>query len=469
MLSRLHGGRFRLDDRRVAGRGRYRLAGQTPSEIRNQATELIRSGKSGQAIPLLERALARDAADSRTRNLLGIALSGEGRHEQAIEQFREVLRQDPRFIPALKNMAMDELQLGRDADARNHFETALAAAPDDPAVHFGLGQLDFRARQFEKAVQHFGRSGDLYRSNPAVLVEYAASCVESGQSKRAEELLATLPATTPGPLHFQAGVLLARLEQYPRAAAEFSLAVGEGTDPYDTGFNLALAWFKAGNSTAAIAAGSDLVRRGLATTELYSLLAKAYEAGGNTKDAYESLRAATRIDPRDETPYLDLIALCAEHDNFDLALEIADIGLRADPAAYRLRVDRGIVLALLGRMEQAEKEFSTAAANPSETEAPLARAIALLELNRTAEAGPRSLRERRKLHDDSYLVDWHLAEALLKSGTGENAEAIDALRQSIRSNPGVARTHFLLGKVLMQGENGRSDRRVAVCDSPRPE
>ena len=128
------------------------------------------------------------------------------------------------------------------------------------------------------------------------------------------------------------------------------------------------------------------------------------------------------MDPRDETPYLDLIALCAEHENYDLGLEIADVGLRVNAAAYRLRVDRGIVLALLGRMDEAEREFARAAeVRPEETEAPLARAIALMELNRFPEAID-LLRQRRKLRDDSYLVDWHLAEALVKSGADAGAE-----------------------------------------------
>jgi tetratricopeptide (TPR) repeat protein len=201
---------------------------------------------------------------------------------------------------------------------------------------------------------------------------------------------------------------------------------------------------------AALEAGSEMIGRGLATTELYSLLAKAYEAAGKTREAYEALRAATQRDPRDETPYLDLIALCAEHKNYDLGLEIADVGLRVNAASYRLRVDRGIVLALLGRMDQAEKEFADAAERkPEETEAHVARAIALMELNRAAEAID-LLRRRRKLHDDSYLVDLHLAEALLKSGDDAEAEAVGALIRSIELNPAISRSYVLLGGSLQR-------------------
>ena len=115
------------------------LNGQAPAAVRDQAIDLIRSGKTAQAIAILEDAVARAPADPRTRNLLGIALSRAGRHEEAIEQFRQALSRDPRLVAAVKNMAMDELQLGRDSDARGHFANALAMAPDDPAVHYGWG------------------------------------------------------------------------------------------------------------------------------------------------------------------------------------------------------------------------------------------------------------------------------------------------------------------------------------------
>lgn len=439
------------------------LQAQPAPTVRNQAADLIREGKTAEAIALLNTAITRDPTDARAHNLLGIALSRTGRHEEAINQFQQALQHDPQLVAALKNLAMDELQTGRDTDARAHFTAALSAAPQDPAIHFGLAQLEFRARRFDRAVAHFDSSGNLYRQNPAILLQYAGSCLETGEPAKAADSLSALPPDIPPAMHFAAGVLFAKAERYPDAAHHFSLARGEGTDTYESGYNLTLAYFKAGNHDAAIQAGMELVTGGLAKTELYGIIAKAYEAGGRTKEAYDALRAATLLDPRDETPYLDLIALCAEHENYDLGLEIADVGLRVNPAAYRLRVDQGIVLALLGRMDEAEKEFARAAqARPEAAEAPLARAIALMELNRTAEAID-LLRQRRKLRDDNSQVPWHLAEALIKSGEGNGAETIEALHRSIALNPSTARSHFLLGKILLQ--TGRTDEAIKELET----
>ena len=109
-------------------------------------------------------------------------------------------------------------------------------------------------------------------------------------------------------------------------------------------------------------------------------------------------------------------------------------------------------------MDEAEREFARAAeVKPEETAAPLARAIALMELNRFPEAID-LLRQRRKLRDDNYLVDWHLAEALVKSGADAGAEAEAVLRRSIELNAAIPRSHVLLGKILAQ--RGRTDEAI---------
>src|SRR5437016_10632674 len=91
-----------------------------------QAISYVQQGKPADGIPILERILADTPADLRARNLIGIALSAEGRRAEANEHFQRALAADPKFYPALKNMALNELAMGLTADARRHFEQALA-------------------------------------------------------------------------------------------------------------------------------------------------------------------------------------------------------------------------------------------------------------------------------------------------------------------------------------------------------
>src|SRR5262249_48210731 len=85
------------------------------------AMTLVQQRKFDLALPLLQQILDRSPNDLKARNLMGITLSGAGRREEANEQFKKALALDPQFVPALKNMAVNELALGRVEDAGLHF------------------------------------------------------------------------------------------------------------------------------------------------------------------------------------------------------------------------------------------------------------------------------------------------------------------------------------------------------------
>ena len=203
-----------------------------------QAISYVQQGKPGDAIPILERMLADSPADLRARNLIGIALSAAGRRAEANKHFQRALAADPKFYPALKNMALNELALGLTADARSHFEQALAIAPGDLASHLGLADIEYRSGSFAAAIAHYGQSGDLYFKDPHALVSYARACLETKQPEKARLAMAAFPAAAEPGIHFEAGLLLARLEDYPAAAQQFRLANG-APDRYQAGFNLA--------------------------------------------------------------------------------------------------------------------------------------------------------------------------------------------------------------------------------------
>src|SRR5262245_66017240 len=144
---------------------------------------------------------------------------------------------------------------------------------------------------------------------------------------------------------------------------------------------------KQGDFSSAIRAGEEVLAAGYRKAEMYNLLSQAYEQSGQTKQAYDALRAATEIDPQDETNYLDLIALCLKHENYDLSLEIADIGARRVPNGRRLRLSRGVALVMKSRLEDAVKEFQTAGDLSPEEELPqVALGLALIQLDKHSEA-----------------------------------------------------------------------------------
>jgi tetratricopeptide (TPR) repeat protein len=428
------------------------LPGQDRNAALEEAVKALRDHHPDGAVSILEPLIKSQPQDYKALTLMGMALSATGNSEDAVQVFRRALVVRPVYPPALKGLAASEMTLKQYDSAKEHFEQLLGVAPGDAIANAGLGEIAFIHSNFTEAVQHFERSGALYRRDPRLVIEYAKANLELNQAAKATDALASLPDDADGSLHFEAGTLLASAKQYDSAARQFELALPTYPDKYSAGFNLVLARVNAKKYREAIDAGQKLVSNGKRTAELYNLLAEAYEKSGETKQAYDSLRTATQLQPSDETNYVDLVTLCIEHRNYDLAGEIAGIGLGRIPASERLHLEFGVVLAMKAQLEEAKKEFEAAAALAPDRSLPhVALALVSMQMNRSDDA-VRQLRVRVRQVPDDYLALWFLGEALNRSGIVPGSpgqkEAVEAVRRSVQLDSNISQSQELLGKLL---------------------
>jgi tetratricopeptide (TPR) repeat protein len=348
---------------------------QAPSPYQIAASH-VQQSRSDLAIPILQKLLAESPRDLKARNLLGIALLNAGRREGAAAQFRRAWELDATFYPALKNLALAEVALGRSVEARAHFEQVLKLKPDDAASHFQLAEMDYAAQKYASALAHYQQSGGLQLKDGSVALRAMRAGLAGGNPKAAVEIGAQLDGSV----------------------------------------------------------------------EVLRLMAQGYEQSGETQRAYDALRAATRIAPGDESVYLDLMALCVEHQTWDLALQVAEAALDRLPQSFRLRVERGAVLALKGDVEAAERDFAAAVKiAPREVMPRVSLALAQVQLQRVPEAVA-GLRTLRTEHPKDFVVNWILGETLSQTEAAE--EAIPFLQEAARLGPREAAPRVLLGKLL---------------------
>ena len=444
-------------------------AAQSPREIYQQAVSHMKKGEWEQAVERLEKAVEAVPGNARLHNTLGIALSSAGRADAAAAQFERALELEPNYPSALKNLALHALSRQRPDEAQKRFERLLEMVPGDPVAHLGLAEIAFAKDAFAAAVPHFESGRALLPKDPRLVVHLAKSYVETGQPSKAVQTLQSLPSTAAADVHWEAGRMLAALDSYSAAARELELAKGGAADPYELGFNLTLAYLQSGQLERAAAAGERLAAQGHRKAELYNLLSQAYEKAGDTQRAYDALRTATDIDPGDAVNYVDLIALCLDHQNFDLAVEIADIAVGRVSGSSRLHLQRGVALAMKGRFKDAEAAFDRSTELAPEANLPgVALGLILLQQDRVPDA-VRVLRERRERSRDDYLVHWFLAEALhrsgLRPGTDEEAEAVEAVRKSVQLHPELFQSRVLLGKMLAR--RGALDQAIEHLEKAR--
>ena len=413
---------------------------------------LTEQGQFEAAITTLRRLLATAPRDTRALNLLGIALTGAGRTQEASSRFREALSVNPDFHAARKNLAVNEFNGGKLDAAERLFREVLAALPADEVSHVHLGEIHYARKQPDVAVRHYEQSGARATANPVWRLHYAESLISDRDTTRAVSILSGLPKED-GMSHFAAGVALGRAGAYADAARHFGTARATYRDAYAAGYNQVLMLVEGGDAAAAVLVAEELFRANHRTGELYNLVSRAYVATNRIQDAYDALRTAARLEPTQEQHYLDLALICLDHDNFDLGMEILDIGLRYTPAAARLHLYRGVLLVMKGLVEDGEREFELARTLGPDGPVPyVALAMAWMQSGKTAKA-VELLRQRVKAGGRDAILPYMFGIALLRSGVDPvgdaAAEAVHAFEDAIRRDPSLAGPRAELGKILL--------------------
>jgi tetratricopeptide (TPR) repeat protein len=336
--------------------------------------------------------------------------------------------------------------------ARAHFESVLKIVPADEAANLYLAEILYEGKSLRAALPHYEKSGNRYAQDAGVALHYGRCLVDAGRPKAAAAVFEKIPADAGASL-FEAGVALGRAKAWPEAARLFGAARKSYEDAYAAGYNQTLMLVEAGDGENAIRVAREVIAEGRAPAEMWNLASRAYLAAGRVQEAYDALRQATRLEPKAPENYIDLASICVEHDNFDLGLEIVDLGLGQLPGSWKLYLQRGVLLAMKARLAEAEKEFETARTlAPGEPVPYAALGMVWMQSGQTGKAVEVLRAERPRSRD--HVVPYIFAVALLRSGaeaaSPEGTEAREALRASIRADPEFAPARAELGRLLLK-------------------
>ena len=294
-----------------------------------------------------------------------------------------------------------------------------------------------------------------------IVLSRARAALKAGENEKAVSILTQLPAED-GASHFAAGEMLVEYKAYTAAAREFGVARKTYKDAYSAGYNEALAYVNAGDNDAALHTANELLNQGYRTSELAEVAATAYRKNGQTQEAYNALRLATHLDPKNEDAYVDLCEIALDRENYDLGVEIAEVGLKNLPQSERLYVQRGVMRAMKGQFEDAEKDFIRASElAPGEVLPDVALGLIAMQMGQL-EKSVQELRRATKRHPENYYAQYWFSNALERSGAApdskEGDEMLAALEASVRLNPSFWHSRADLGKILLA--RGKVDRAI---------
>lgn len=106
-----------------------------------EATRLARRGEPAAALAILDKQVADDPRDVRSRFLRGIVLSDLKRTPEAIEAFAALTREYPELTEPYNNLAVLHAGEGRYDEARRALEQALVASPQNATARANLGDI----------------------------------------------------------------------------------------------------------------------------------------------------------------------------------------------------------------------------------------------------------------------------------------------------------------------------------------
>jgi Flp pilus assembly protein TadD len=274
----------------------------------NLGLALSQQGKSEEAIAEFREALRLRSELPGVRINLGNALQDQGKLEEAIAEYRQALRLKPDYPEAHFNLGNALQKQGKLEEAIAEHRAALRLKPDLPAAHNNLGVALKDQGKLEEAIAEYR---EVLRLKPDFPEAHANLGVALGDQGKLEEAIAEhraalrLKPDVPAS-HNNLGVALKDQGKSKEAIAEYRQALRLKPDYPEAHFNLGIALRSLGEFTDAIAAlrkardlaktNPSLVQRvehELAATELRASLAARLPAvlAGRLKpaDAAEAL------------------------------------------------------------------------------------------------------------------------------------------------------------------------------------
>ncbi len=131
---------------------------------------------------------SRDAREGRVASLInqGAELYGEGGAKAAEEKFHSALELDPESVPALRNLAIVELERGNTEGAAARLEKARSLAPADAKIQILLVQLRERQGDSAALMRELQRLVELQPRNPDAWAKLGILYEQHGNTAQAE-------------------------------------------------------------------------------------------------------------------------------------------------------------------------------------------------------------------------------------------------------------------------------------------
>lgn len=384
----------------------------------------------------IELGLKEQPSNPRLLAARGLALAQLNRDQDALQSLEKSLAISPKFLIALEGAAEITYRT-HDPKVSNYLSRILEQDPQNAAANGMAGALAFERHDCMGANKHFAAAESALSNNPLALAQW-------GECLLAED---------------QPGLATKRLEQSLRLR----------TADKRVSYNLALALHLDHHDEEALETAKTLGADG----DALNLVGSIYGGQDKIVEAIAAFRKATELDPKNEQNYIDLASLCLDHQSFDIAAEIVNVGIANIPNSAALYTLRGAIAAQSSNLEQSAADFERAnRLKPDASYGDVGLSLLLGQQSQLDEAIG-LIRSRLARAPNDPTLNFLLADLILrKSDDAQKSgqeEARRLLRNAVRLQPSMAKAHAALGKLLLKdgdAEGAMKELKVALEKEP---
>jgi tetratricopeptide (TPR) repeat protein len=373
----------------------------------------------------IELGLKQQPSNPRLLAARGLALERLNRDRDALQSFEKSLAISPKFLIALEGAAEITYRT-HDPKASDYLSRILQQDPQNAAAHGMAGELAFEEHDCRTANSHFAAAESSLNNNPLALAQWGECLLAEDEPHLATK---------------QLGQSL-RLRPQDKTVS-YNLALALHLDHHDE---------EALEITRTLAADSDVL----------NLVGSIYAGQDKVADAIAAFRKATELDPKNEQNYIDLASLCLDHQSFDIAADIVNVGIANIPDSAALYTLRGAIAAQTSNMEQSAADFEQAnRLKPDASYGDVGLSLLLGQQSQLDEAIA-VIRSRVERAPNDAKLNFLLADLLMRKSddaqeSGQD-EARRLLMKAVRLQPDFAKAHAALGKLLLKG--GQADAAI---------
>lgn len=327
------------------------------------ALTALKAERFEEAVNLLQRLSESEPGRAEVHGMLGVALDGAGRFQEAEKAYLRALALAPGTPGFHNNLALHYQRRGDGTRALEYFEKELQIAPASATALFNLSRIQLALGRYEDALRTAEKARRAHPGDPGMAHTFfhARGALLARQKKFVEaerDLLEALRLGETAEVRFELGWTYYELTRFEEAEEQLQKAAQ--VNPI-AGHLLSLGYLQIRNSHYA-AAKATLARFLDLQPESplgHYYLGIAREYLRELESAEKSFQRALELDPSFAYAFIHLGKIAYQQQRYPEALERLQKAIALHPRHAEAYFQLGNVLRALGRLEEAQEAFRT--------------------------------------------------------------------------------------------------------------